>query len=77
MDIEQKQFTSTRTEWWVPCGYHTGANWTELTKAISYATQTLRSLGKLTGEPADDQITIHPHDEHVIVRILADREVSE
>lgn len=73
-DIEHKLFAVKREEWFVPTGgYHDqyGACWTELMKAISWATHRLEKLGKFdgTGEPASDLIKIVPHDEHVVVRI--------
>jgi hypothetical protein len=73
-DIKHKTFVVKREEWFVPTGgYHdqNGACWTDLTLAITYATQRLGELGKFNGEgePASDQIKVVPHDEHVVVRI--------
>jgi hypothetical protein len=78
-DPKRKEFTTTRVEWWVPTKAYpeAGASWTELTKALHWAHQELREAGVLAsqlGDAADDQITIHPHDEHVIVRIKIDKE---
>jgi hypothetical protein len=73
-DIEHKLFAVKREEWFVPTGtYHDqfGADWTDLMKAISWATHRLEKLGKFdgNGEPASDLIKVVPHDEHVVVRI--------
>jgi hypothetical protein len=73
-DIEHKTFVVKREEWFVPTGgYHDqhGACWTDLMLAITHATQRLGELGEFNGEgePADDQIKVVPHDEHVVVRI--------
>jgi hypothetical protein len=75
-DPQRRTFTTHRTEWWVPCHYRDGAYWTELMKAIHWATNELVEAGKVEEgrEPATDLITIHPHDEHVIVRIEMDTE---
>jgi hypothetical protein len=74
-DIEHKTFVVKREEWFVPTGgYHDqyGACWTDLMLAITHATNRLKELGKVEDnhvEPADDQIKVVPHDEHVVVRI--------
>jgi hypothetical protein len=74
-DIQRKELTTTCVEYWVPCDWRTGAYWTELMKAIFWATGELRKAGRVgDGEPASDLLTIHPHDEHVIVRFEVDRE---
>jgi hypothetical protein len=74
-DIEHKTFTVKREEWFVPTGSYDnqyGACWTDLMLAITYATNRLKELGEVNSdhvEPADDQIKVVPHDEHVVVRI--------
>ena len=77
-DIEQKTFTTVRKEWWVPTGTYPerGADYVELTKAIHWATQELKSAGRhfIGNSPADNAITVHPHDEHVVIRVEFDRE---
>lgn len=66
-------FTTTRVERWVETG-RDGAYWTDLMRAIHLATNELQEAGKVPvgQEPATDQLTIHPHDEHVIVRYQLD-----
>jgi hypothetical protein len=78
-DPQRKVFTTTRVEYWVPCHWRDGAYWTELMKAIQWATNELRKAGRVAadGEPASDQLTIHPHDEHVIVRYEVDAPATQ
>jgi hypothetical protein len=73
-DPQRKEFTTRRIEWWVPCHHRDGAYWTDFMKAIHRATNELVEAGELAPgeEPATDQLTVHPHDEHVIVRMEID-----
>jgi hypothetical protein len=75
---QRKVFTTTRVEFWVPTG-RDGAYWTDLMKAIHLATRELRDAGRVAPdrEPATDLITIHLHDEHVIVRYEIDAPAAE
>jgi hypothetical protein len=76
--IDQKTYVTKRVEWHVPTGTYgdTGADWTEIMKAINYATNYLKNQGKLDEgrEPAMDQIKVIPHDEHVVIRVVLDEE---
>lgn len=73
MIYDKRTRTITYTEWFVLTDtYHgDGANWTELMKAIRAAHQELG----ISGDAPENQITIHPHDEHVVVRI--ERETTD
>lgn len=83
-DPIRKVFVRERVEYWVPTGSYDddrdGADWHELMKAISWATSELKKAGQLLeswNEAGYGQLSILPHDEHVIVRLYLGSEVEK
>ena len=66
---DRSELQITRIEFRVPAPAPWGAAWVEVQKAISVATQELRESGVLGPDqtPSDDQISIAPGDDCVIV----------
>jgi hypothetical protein len=67
--FEEKTFTVTHKEWWVPAGDYDsgfGASWVEVNKAFRAAHQYLDTT---YGDAPDDVIEVFPHDEHIVVRV--------
>lgn len=69
-DYYRREVTTRRVEFVVPMAHPNGINWTEIMKAIRACHSELESLGRISGgrDAADDQITLVPGDEDIVVR---------
>lgn len=76
---ERAEMHTMRVEFHVPAPPPWGAAWAEVAKAVAACEAELRAAGELKpGEPAwDDQITVAPGEDSVIVSYEARSRVAE
>lgn len=78
-DNYRREVVSRRIEFVVPMKHESGINWTEIMKAIQAAHSELYDALKIPRgqEAADDQITLVPGDEDIVVRYMSEYAVGE
>lgn len=78
-DYYRREVTTRRVEFVVPMKHESGINWTEIMKAIQAAHSELYDALQIPRgqEAADDQITLVPGDEDIVVRYVTDCAVGE
>jgi hypothetical protein len=72
-DYFRREVTTKRVEYVVPMKHSDGINWVEVQKAIQGCIKEMESLGliKQDTKVADDQITMIPGDEDIVVRFVS------